>query len=98
MPKKKVVHRLQRGERNVLVDRAELFAQLTWLGIGVLAAIALTRVLSNRLPSLLFGVRATDPATFIWMALLLAATAMAACYFPARRAIKVEPTIALRSE
>jgi len=68
------------------------------LGIGVLAAIALTRVLSNQLPSLLFGVKATDPATFVWMILLLAATAFAACYFPARRAIKVEPTIALRAE
>ena len=48
--------------------------------------------------SLLFEVRATDPATFVWTALLLTATALAACYFPARRAIKVEPTIALRSE
>jgi putative ABC transport system permease protein len=68
------------------------------LGIGVVAAIALTRILSSTLSSLLFGVRATDPATFVVMVLLLGATAFAACYFPARRAVKVEPTTALRAE
>jgi len=71
---------------------------LIGLGIGVLAAIALSRILSSQLSSLLFGVRATDPVTFVGMALLLASTALAACYFPARRAIKIEPTIALRAE
>jgi putative ABC transport system permease protein len=65
---------------------------------GVLVALALARLLSSTLSGLLFGVRATDPATFAVVTLLLALVSLVACYVPARRAIRVEPTTALRFE
>jgi ABC-type antimicrobial peptide transport system permease subunit len=64
------------------------------LVLGVAGAAALMRVLKNAL----FGVTATDPATFAAMAALLGAVAMAACIVPARRASQVNPSDALRSE
>jgi len=48
--------------------------------------------------SLLFGVSATDPPTFVAVSLLLTTTAAAASYFPARHAMKIEPVAALRQE
>src|ERR1700736_381192 len=62
------------------------------LGLGVLVALGLMRVLV----SLLFGVRAYDPSTYTAVALLLTAVALLACYIPARRAMKVDPMVALR--
>jgi putative ABC transport system permease protein len=67
---------------------------LLGLAVGLAAAWGLTRVLGN----LLFEVKATDPATFISISLLLVSIALLACLFPARRALSVDPMIALRAE
>jgi predicted permease len=64
------------------------------LGIGLLAALGITRVMTR----LLVGVSPSDPLTYITVALLLGAVALAACWIPARRATHVDPNIALRYE
>ena len=85
------------AERNdvlKLVIKKGLILIVVGLIIGVAGALALTRVLA----SLLFGVRPTDPMTFIAVSLLLMVVGLVACYIPARRATKIDPMVALRYE
>jgi putative ABC transport system permease protein len=71
-------------------------ARLTLLGValGTVAALALTRVVA----SLLYGITPTDPLTFLAVPTALAAVAVLASYAPARRAMKVDPLVAMRAE
>ena len=82
--------------RDVLLMIVKQGSTLIMLGlaIGLVGAFALTRVIS----SLLFGVTAKDPFTFVAVAVLLAVVALLACYIPALRATKVDPMDALRCE
>jgi predicted permease len=84
----------QRGDvlRLVLGDGAKL--AFFGIAIGIAGAIVLSRVMK----SLLFEVKPTDPATFSLVTILLAIVALAACYIPARRAMRLDPMVALRYE
>jgi predicted permease len=78
--------------RMILTDGA--WMTLIGIGIGIGAALGLTQLMS----SMLFGVKPTDVVTFLVVVLTLLSIAMIACYVPARRAMKIDPLVALRDE
>jgi putative ABC transport system permease protein len=84
----------ERRETLRLVLGRSLLLTAAGLLIGLAGALALTRVLS----ALLFGVSATDPATFVTTACLVVVVSLLASYLPARRATRIDPVLALRRE
>jgi ABC-type antimicrobial peptide transport system permease subunit len=93
------------GPRDIL--RMVLGEGMVVVAIGLVAGLGITLLviklgiavfISEITANLLYGITATDPATYALIGGLLAAVALAACYVPARRATKVDPMIALRSE
>jgi putative ABC transport system permease protein len=84
----------QPGRMLMLVLRQGLVLTLIGIGVGLAGALALARVMSG----LLYGVTASDPATFAVIVVVLAVVSLVACYIPARRATRVDPLIALKYE
>jgi putative ABC transport system permease protein len=84
----------QTGDVLGLIVRQGMLLAGTGLVVGLVASLGLTRLMT----SLLYGVSATDPLTFIAIPVVLTGVALGACLIPARRAIKVDPMVALRYE
>jgi len=84
----------QRRDLLRLVVGKGILLVLIGAAIGIAAAIGLTRFMST----ILYGVHADDPLTFAGVVILLTLVALAACYIPARRAMRVDPIVALRYE
>jgi predicted permease len=84
----------QKNDVLKLVVNGGMALTVIGVGVGVAGALVLTRFLS----SLLYGVKPTDPLTFVVVSLILTGVALLACYIPARRATKADPLVALRYE
>jgi putative ABC transport system permease protein len=77
-----------------LVLRQALLLAVVGIAVGLACAAAMTQLLT----SMLFGVKATDPLTYVAVVIMLMGVAMLASYIPARRAMRVDPIVALRYE
>jgi predicted permease len=86
------------GAQRREIFRLVLFQGLILAMVGALVGIGAAMGVTRYLGSLLYGIRATDPATFVIIAFLLIAVALLACYIPSRRATRVDPLVALRYE
>jgi ABC-type antimicrobial peptide transport system permease subunit len=84
----------QRGTIMEMVLRQGLGLAIGGAAVGLIGAL----IASHLMAGLLYGVRATDPLTFVGVTLVLTVVALAACYIPARRAMRVNPLVALRHE
>jgi ABC-type antimicrobial peptide transport system permease subunit len=83
-----------RGDVLLLIVRQAMLLALIGSAIGIAGALGLSRLMASQL----YGVRPTDPITFVTVSALLMIVSLAASYFPARRAMRVEPMAALRYE
>jgi predicted permease len=90
--------RLALGAQQGRVIRRVLAQGMLPVAIGAAAGLAATYWLSRFMTTLVFGVTATDPMTYAAVALALLATALMACYLPARQVMRVDPVVALRAE
>jgi putative ABC transport system permease protein len=84
----------ERGKILTMVLRQGLGLAMAGAGLGLVGSVIVSHLMSG----LLYGVMPTDPLTFVGVTLLLTGVALAACYIPARRAMRVDPMIALRYE
>ena len=84
----------QRGNVLRLVVGSGVRLAILGIAVGIAVGLALTQLMTD----LLYGVRATDPVTFGVVTVILGAVSLLACCIPARRAMKVDPIVALRHE
>jgi putative ABC transport system permease protein len=84
----------ERGKILAMVLRQGLGLAMAGAALGLVGSV----IVSHLMAGLLYGVMPTDPLTFVGVTLLLTGVALAACYIPARRAMRVDPMIALRYE
>jgi putative ABC transport system permease protein len=90
--------RMVLGARAADVLKLVVREGMTLVVIGVVIGLGAALLVTRLMTGLLYNVTATDPVTFVLIALLLTAVALLACWIPARRATKVDPMISLRCE
>ncbi|MCA1849660.1 MAG: FtsX-like permease family protein, partial [Acidobacteria bacterium] len=90
--------RLALGAQRRDVLRLVIGEGMKLVAVGILLGLTLSYALTHLIASALYGISAADPLTFGGVSLLLATVALLACYIPARRAMKVDPMVALRYE